>query len=681
MIDPDVSVLLVSWNTHEETRACLEALPAAAGGTVRYEVIAVDNASADGSADLLASWPDLFLVQNQQNKGYAAAVNQAYACALGQHVLLLGTDVRLRPGALGALLDFLRIQPDVAGIAPRYVDPDGKPAADQHHRALPTLRSALAATTALGRWAPFRRAHAAHVMAGADLSQPTRVGQPSTSCLLLARSELAEKKILDERLPLYGSASVLAHAFAGTGRELWMTPQAEAVHRHGASTRQLGNRVDSQARLAGLAGALLLTQPRYKVVAFRLLVMLDHVIGRLRGHRGLPSVRALRAGLRGEMAPLPVTDARPWVVMSSSVAWSPGGQRQHCLASELAEGRRVLYVEPPEPSRSWRFAVRRVGPSVWHAVLPTLLPAGGRLAVANWLNRRFAARVLRGWLDRRPGPRVLWIDDDLAAPMVGRLAEDAVVYDGADLFWTFIERWTRWNRRQLRRNLRTAVRRADLVVTAAPTMAGLMPPSRRSPVVVPNGCDLARFAPDGSMAEWVQDIPGPRLCYTGRVDGRAFDLELLTAVALRRPDWAFLLCGSATRSVRTQLADLTNVHLLGGFGPDAVPGVLRACDVGLIPYRLGALSNYVQPGQPYEYLAVGKPVVATPLPALRELETDGLVYLAADPEGFEAAVEKALTSSLPSTIAARYAVAEQNSWSVRGARVRALLDELAGPNR
>ena len=93
-------------------------------------------------------------------------------------------------------------------------------------------------------------------------------------------------------------------------------------------------------------------------------------------------------------------------------------------------------------------------------------------------------------------------------------------------------------------------------------------------------------------------------------------------------------------------------------------------------YRVGGLIDYVHPKKCYEYLALGKPVVATPLPALKRL--DGPVHLGAGPTAFVAAVEEALGSSrCPDASARRRAAALRNSWSVRGDQLRELIAGLA----
>lgn len=662
----EVSVLIVSWNTLAETRRCLDSVRAVEG--VGHEVIVVDNGSLDGSAEMLASRDDILLIRNGENRGFAAAVNQAYTCASGELLLLLNSDVRLEPDTLRSLVHFLRDRPEAAGVAPLYLGPDGM--VQQHYMRLPTFAGALALATGLRKLPGFRAAMRRYLMDGEDFSRPRPVEQPSASCLLLRRRVLGPHRVFDERLPVYFNDVWLARRLNDAGHQLWMTPDAVVTHTLGASTRLLSHAARSRHHLGGLVRYLQLTESAPRMKLFRALVFVDRALRRalhLHGHLGLGD---LRAALAGDTGPLPDGDPREWVVMLSAVGWPVGCQRQHALARQLAAHYRVLFVEPPGQRPRWRFSVQAVAPSLWRMTPPGVLPFGRQVPAINHLNRRVAGRLIRRWLDERPAARTVWLDEDLAVPAVGRLGEKAVVYDVADLDWTFTRRWNRWH---LRSAARTAAGVADLVIASSPALPERLPSARRPPVVVPNGCDPELFTAQGPVADWVNRLAGPRLGYVGVIDTRAFDGELFAAVARRRPDWTFVLAGASTRAGRAALRGLPNVHRCGQLPLEEVPAFLRGCDVCLVPYRVGGLIDYVQPKKLYDYLALEKPVVATPLPALSRLGPD-LVRLATDADGFVAAVEQALRAArCPRARAARRAAAVANSWTAQGETVRTLL--------
>jgi glycosyltransferase involved in cell wall biosynthesis len=363
---------------------------------------------------------------------------------------------------------------------------------------------------------------------------------------------------------------------------------------------------------------------------------------------------------------------RPWVVMLSGSPWSVAAHRQHALARELARQVRLLFVDPPSNRRRTGFSVDQVGPSLWHATVPTPVPGGRQLPLANRAGRSRSARLLGDWLDGHPGPRVLWVDEDLAAPLIGQFDEVAVIYDATDLDWTFTRRWNRWH---LRRELRAAVGAADLVLASSAALPPRLPCSRRPPVVLANACDVEHFQPEGPVADWLDALPHPRLGYLGAIDGRALDAGLVAALARSRPEWTFVLVGPGTGVGRSPLRGLSNVHIHGPVPYGDAPSVVRGFDVGIIPYRVGGLIDYVHPKKCYEYLAAGRPVVATALPALVALAEAGTpIRVAGGVTGFAAAIDAALAEAGRVELAGRRrSVAEANSWPARGDQLRGLL--------
>ncbi|MFY1615780.1 glycosyltransferase family 2 protein [Micromonospora sp. WMMD736] len=424
MAAPQLSVLLISWNTREQTRQCLESLAATAPADLDYEVVAVDNASSDGSADMLADQPRVRLIRNSHNTGFAAAVNQAYRRSTGPLVLLLNSDVRFHPGALTRMIEHLRERPEVAGVSPLYLNPDGT--FQQHYVQQPSFAATIALVTALRRVPGFRQALHRFQMRGEDFSRPRQLA--SGSCMLLRRAVLGRQTIFDETFPVYWNDAILARQLQQAGHQLWMIPDAVVTHSRGASCRLLGPTIRFRHLLGSLVGYLRTTQPRHRMAIFRAVLLVDHLVKRLFGRPVQLGMADLLAALRGDVGPLPDGDTRDWLVLFRRTRWSVDGHST--VLRQLTPGQRLLIVDPPARRPRWRCEVTPIGSAAWHASAPTALPWGDALPLVNWINRRIAANAVRGWLDRHAGARLLRLDDERAHPVLGRLGEDEVLPPG-----------------------------------------------------------------------------------------------------------------------------------------------------------------------------------------------------------------------------------------------------------
>jgi GT2 family glycosyltransferase len=112
---PDVSIVIVSYNVRDLLRDCLRSI---AQETRRaHQIVVVDNASSDGSPDMVrAEFPDVELIANPDNRGFAAANNQGLAVATGSSILLLNPDTLLLDGAIDTMLGWLERHPDVGCV-------------------------------------------------------------------------------------------------------------------------------------------------------------------------------------------------------------------------------------------------------------------------------------------------------------------------------------------------------------------------------------------------------------------------------------------------------------------------------------------------------------------------------------------------------------------------------------
>jgi O-antigen/teichoic acid export membrane protein/glycosyltransferase involved in cell wall biosynthesis len=429
------------------------------------------------------------------------------------------------------------------------------------------------------------------------------------------------------------------------------------------------------AAVAAGAAALLAVGWLAPDVTNRLTAGAHVVVAAAAGLAAASLVYGLITVARGRKAALAPCDGRDddvaWVIYLSAIGWEGRRNRQHELAQQAGRGRRVLFVEPPGLGMSWRPRAEQLGPRLWRARPLSLLPFGRHLPWVNTINRSCSGWWLRRWLDGRPGGRVVILDEDLAAPLASRLGAHSTIYDAADLDWTF----TRcWNRRHLRRALARAVDAADLVTVSSPVLAEHLPATGAPIVELLNACEAEHFETPVGVPPSIAALPRPRMGYVGAIDERALDAGLLEELARSEPQWTFVLAGPALPRVRDRLAVLPNVHLVGEVAYSQLPGVLQGIDVCLIPYRIGERIDYVQPKKLFEYLAAGKPVVSTALPALRGLDVPHRT--ARTVPDFARSIALSLESSCPQEIEARRRSAHTHSWEARGSVLRGLLDEL-----
>jgi len=233
-----VSVVIPSWNTSDLLHACLVSLEASEG--VALEVIVVDNASADGSADMVAEkHPDVVLVRNDRNEGFARGCNQGMEIAGGTHVLLLNADTEVAPGAIAGMVAFLESNGDYGAVAPRLVHPDGR--TQKTVMRFPKLRSTLFFSTPLERWLPNSAELRRYFMRDWDQESERDIDQPPAACLLLTGPALEKVGHFDEDLWLFFNDVDLSLRLAAAGLKTRYLADLQVVHHVGASTRQFGS--------------------------------------------------------------------------------------------------------------------------------------------------------------------------------------------------------------------------------------------------------------------------------------------------------------------------------------------------------------------------------------------------------------------------------------------------------
>lgn len=230
----DVSFVIVSWNAKEYLRTCLQSI-AVSCAAMSHEIIVVDNASSDGSPEMMATeFPEIQLVRNADNKGFAAANNQGTEIAEGRYLALVNSDVEMFPQTLQRLVAFMDAHPDVGMLGPKVLNADST--IQPSCRTFPSLRSWLFRALALDTTFPRSRFFGSHFMTDWSRDEVRDVDVLSGCFWLIRRRAYEEVGGLDTRFFMYSEDVDLCLRYRAAGWRVTFCPEGEIVHYGGGSS-------------------------------------------------------------------------------------------------------------------------------------------------------------------------------------------------------------------------------------------------------------------------------------------------------------------------------------------------------------------------------------------------------------------------------------------------------------
>jgi glycosyltransferase involved in cell wall biosynthesis len=203
-------------------------------------------------------------------------------------------------------------------------------------------------------------------------------------------------------------------------------------------------------------------------------------------------------------------------------------------------------------------------------------------------------------------------------------------------------------------------------------------------LLAPNGVDYESFARAAAEPEDLRAAPRPRIGYVGIIK-RHLDLELLRDLAGRHPNWSFVMVGPVRPMAEDQgrfdrLAQVPNVRFLGGKAWHEVAAYMRHMDVCIMPYKVDGYTKYIYPLKLHEYLATGRPVVASRIPPLEPFAD--VVGLADTPEHWSHALQESLAAEAmsPGRVEQRQRTAKGYDWNGLVLRIGLELCRRLGPS-
>ena len=622
---PKLSVVVVTWNGLELNRLCLESLVARTEWP-NLEILVVDNASTDGTPELLSGLarrdPRIRPIFNSENRGFAAACNAGLADASGDYLVLLNNDTVLTRGWATALVRHLASDRKLGLVGPVTNAIANAAKVDAGYASV----ADLPAWTAGWVREHDRESFDIPMLALFCTALPRRVYEEVGPLderfgIGLFEDDDYNRRVREKGYAVRCARDAFVHhwqmaSFRKMPKEAYFALYAE-------NKRKYDEKWNGTAASQAVAPAALAASPRRFATLEEHRDQLSHVLARVHSSKGA-------------------------VIFLPSVGWGIHlFQRPHHLARVFA---RLGYVAIFDSSN----AADRV--DGFREIEPNLFLFSGSPEL----------------LHEVPSP-LLWTFPYNFHLSDGYPRPARTVYDWIDDLSVFPH-----DAALLRNNHARGLAEATVVASVARTLHVEALKSRPDAILLQNAVEYERFAApaapprDDELLRFL--TPGvPVAGYYGAL-AEWFDYPLLDAVAASKPDWRFVLIGPQyDKSLPGQpMLERKNVRWLGPRDYVTLPGYLSLFDVATIPFRINAITQATSPLKLYEYFAGGKPIVTTPM---TECQAHPEVRIAATAAEFSSALDAAREQGRdPNFRAHLRALGRENSWSARVMTVLRALD-------
>ena len=232
-----LSIVIVNYNVKYFLEQCLHSVQNACNG-LESEIFVVDNDSVDGSVKMVRDkFPDVFLIENKDNKGFSTANNQAIRKSRGEYVLLLNPDTIVEDDTLRKVVDFMDEHPDAGGLGVKMLDGKGK-FLPESKRGLPYPSVAFFKVFGLSSLFPKSRMFSTYHLGYLDKDKTHVVDVLAGAFMLLRKSVLNEIGLLDEDFFMYGEDIDLSYRITQAGYKNYYFPGTRIIHYKGESTKK-----------------------------------------------------------------------------------------------------------------------------------------------------------------------------------------------------------------------------------------------------------------------------------------------------------------------------------------------------------------------------------------------------------------------------------------------------------
>jgi hypothetical protein len=233
----DVSIVIVAWNVKELLHSCLSSVFDQTKG-IAFEVVYVDNASVDGSVDMVAAeFPAVRILRNEKNEGFIRASNQGIEASDGRYVLLLNSDTVILDNAIAKMVEFADAHPEAGVVGCKVFHPDGS--LQRSCFMYPSILSMFLSVVYLYKLFPRSRFFGREMMTWWDFDDVRQVQAVCGCCSLVRREAIRQVGLMDEIYFFYGDEADWCYRFEKSGWKNMFMPYAKIIHYGGATTKRM----------------------------------------------------------------------------------------------------------------------------------------------------------------------------------------------------------------------------------------------------------------------------------------------------------------------------------------------------------------------------------------------------------------------------------------------------------
>lgn len=367
-----------------------------------------------------------------------------------------------------------------------------------------------------------------------------------------------------------------------------------------------------------------------------------------------------------------------------NIGWT---NKQHIM-SRLSKTNRILYIESlglRQPTikkkdilrilkriKDWFKGPRKINENLF-VYSPIILPLH-KIKIVQKINHLVLWITLKLLLTRlRFKNPILWTYSPPTASLIGRLNEKLVIYHCVDELSATPGIATS----AILKMEEKVLKKADLVFTTSKSLYEKKKVFNQNTYYLPNVADVAHFmtaSGDLLIPEDIANIKPPIIGFIGTIVSYKLDFSLIKHIALTHSEWSVVLIGDVAEGENIEeFQSVPNIFMLGGKRYELLPGYIKAFDVCILPNKINEYTQNMFPMKFFEYLATGKPIVLTELPAVNEYRE--ISYIAKDKEEFIRYIGQALTEDDLPLKQRRIEIAQKNTWEVRIEEMSKLIEE------